>query len=256
MPKRSRNGSSVRRVRRRVRRPIRRARKRNLRQSYRRINLYRFKREILPSTVSATVIPASGGYGAMGYFQFKDLTASMMVNFVSEFGNLFASYHIDCVVTTLTPLWEGTAAVNSDSTVAAEGTYTNWLEVSPQCIATRVNGKFLNSPLTIQANAQAQREVLAQLQAKKRSRMLRRRPIKLVTKNPCVYSHILEDPDNPANNEIIREKQPWMNITNQSQVELAHNDTIFIERVDGRDVTTDWKFRVQHTFYFRTGFVG
>lgn len=254
--KRSRTQSTTRSVRRRthMRRRMRNRRKRAVKQSYRRINLYRFKREILPSTQSVKLISAAGDFGAMGYFQFKDLTASMMVNFVEEFGNLFASYHVDCIVTTLTPLWE--AAIGTQGQDITSATWRSWQPISPQCICTRVNGKYLNAPMTIMNDAEAQREVLAQLQAKRRCKMLRSRPIKMVTKNPFVYQNILEDPDDPTAKEMVRTRQPWLNIGTQSNVEFAHNDTIFIERVDGLDITTEWKFRVQHTFYFRTGFVG
>ena len=226
-------------------------------QAYRKLNQYRFCRETLPKTTKMSIIPAEGTgenrIPAMGYLQFSTVTPEDLANFTSEFGPLFAKFKVDKIVTTLTPITEGAYAGTHD---AVQPNNADAWNQSPQCIVTRVNGKYLNEPMDIKANARLQLTELAQIQAKTKSKMLSHKSVYLVTVNPGIRDVINPDVEDPADREIVKGPNRWLNITGQSGTHYCHNDTVFVERVDGDDVTTDFKYRVTHKFYFRTAFVG
>lgn len=239
------------------RKPVRRAPRRkmyarpNKSLGYRRPAQFMFHRETLPSTKSLDILAASGNQPAMGYLQFR-LNMDSLFN-TSDFSNLFANYRVTCIVTTLTPISEGVYAGTKDAVQPSNS--ANWNQ-SPQCIVTRVHGKYLNEPFQISTNGLTQREELSQIQAKTKTKMLRPRDIKLVTKYPATYNVVQADPDQPATQSVVRGKSRWLSWQNDRDMEFAHNDTIFVEKVDGADVTTDYKFRVVHKVYFKCSYVG
>jgi len=234
------------------RKPARRAPRRkmyarpNKSLGYRKPAQFYFHRETLPELTAVTIIPAAGGQPAIGYMQFNTLNMDELVN-TSDFSNLFANFRVSCIVTTLTPLWDS-ANIDTDT-----GTT---VRASPQCIVTRVNGKYLNDPFTVSANSQAQLQELAQIQAKTKTRMLKPRDIKLVTKYPATYNVVQADPDDDTTRSVIRGKSRWLSWQNDRDMEFAHNDTVFVERIDGNSITTDYRFRVTHKVYFKCSYVG
>jgi hypothetical protein len=199
------------------------------------------------------ILPASGNQSAMGYLQFR-LNMDSLVN-TADFSNLFANYRVTCIVTTLTPMFQGN---DSNPPTAADnvGAFYSWQSYSPQCIVTKVHGKYLNEPFEVAANGLAQREELSQIQAKTKTKMYKPRDIKLVTKYPATYKLSVADPAQPTTTSVVRDKSRWLSWQNDRDMEFAHNDTIFVERVDGGDLTTDWKFRVTHKVYFKCSYVG
>jgi hypothetical protein len=239
------------------RKPARRAPRRkmyarpNKSLGYRRPAQFMFHRETMPSTKSLDILAAAGNQPAMGYLQFR-LNMDSLVN-TSDFSNLFANYRVTCIVTTLTPLFDGTIA---NLMQTGETGFDPIQTYSAQCIVTKVHGKYLNEPFQISTNGLTQREELAQIQAKTKTKMLKPRDIKLVTKYPATYTVGQADPDQPATQSVERGKSRWLSLQDDRDMEFVHNDTIFVERVDGRDVTSDFKFRVTHKVYFKCSYVG
>ena len=108
----------------------------------------------------------------------------------------------------------------------------------------------------VSANSHAQLQELAQIQAKTKTRMLKPRDIKLVTKYPATYNVVQADPDDDTTRSVIRGKSRWLSWQNDRDMEFAHNDTVFVERIDGNSITTDYRFRVTHKVYFKCSYVG
>lgn len=212
---------------------------------YRNVNSYRFCRETLPTTTSFTIIPAGTSYPAMGYLNFDNLQLSQLVN-VNEFAVLFARYHVDKIITCLTPMFQ--MAVSSTS---SSGSTTG---LSSNLRTTKVSTKWLNQSFNIGATADAQLEELAQLQAKSKGYYAAKRCIYLTTINPRVSQKGVL---NASGTEIsVNKPMPWLNIAAQASVPLTHNSLIFAERIDGSDLDANWKFRVCHKIYFRCSQVG
>lgn len=240
------------------RKPARRAPRRkmyarpNKSLGYRRPAQFMFHRETLPSTKSLDILAASGNQPAMGYLQFR-LNMDSLFN-TSDFSNLFANFRVTCIVTTLTPLFDGSPFTRGSEANAAIS--DTWQSYSGQCIVTRVHGKYLNEPFQISTNALTQREELSQIQAKTKTKMYKPRDIKLVTKYPATYNVVQADPTQPATQSVVRGKSRWLSWQDDRDMEFAHNDTVFVEKVDGRDLTTDYKFRVVHKVYFKCSYVG
>lgn len=216
---------------------------RKLSLNYRIPNTYRFCRETLPFTTTFSLIAAGTAYPVMGYLNFDNLQFNQLVNSTTEFGALFARYKVDKITTYLTPLFQETvvASTGTPGTTAA-------LRI------TRVGTKWLNQAFTIQTNADAQLEELAQVQNKSVSNYASNRSLRLTTYNPGVIKKGVVDSSGGEIN--TRQPMPWLNITHDSDVPLSHNSIIFAERTDGGILDIAWKYRVVHKVWFRCSQVG
>ncbi len=212
--------------------------------SYRRPLTYSFVRESMPDTISFSIIPAGGGFPAIGYMNFDNLQFNQLVQSVPEFGALFARYKVDRIETILTPMVNETV-----------NTSTGWNpQLSSGLRITRVNTKWLNEPFNIQANSNAQLEELAQIQAKTVRPYASHHSMKLITKFPRVSQRGVVD---ATNTEIdVNKPMPWLNIANQADVPLKHNSLIFAVKTDGNDLDVNYKYRRVHKIYFRVAQVG
>lgn len=216
----------------------------SLATNYRSLNVYRFVRETMPTTVSFDLIPAAGGFPVIGYLNFDNLQFNQLVAATAEFGQLFARYKVDKIVTIMTPLFQ----VVTDP--APAGSFAN----SAGLTITRVNTKWLTGPFTIQANSNLQLQELAQIQSKTVSNYASSKPMIMTTVNPGVLKKSVLD---STGVEIdYRGQCPWLNITDDSNIPLRHNSLLFAQRTDGLGLTTDWKYRVVHKVYFRCSQVG
>ncbi len=211
-----------------------------LANNYRAINTYRFMRETIPSTASFSLIAAGPGFPAMGYMSFENLQFNQLPG-ATDFGNLFARYKIDKIVTTLVPLYQEATQVSH----AAQ------LEI------TKVNTKWMNADFPIAANADLQLAELAQLQAKSKSLYASKKPLVMVTQNPGVEGRSVVD---SGGNEVdARRTCPWLALSGPNQatdVAFKHNALIFAARVDGQALDATYKYRVTHKLYFRCSQVG
>lgn len=213
--------------------------------NYRKIKTYSFSRETMPRTISFTLIPTGASFNAIGYLNFDNLQFNQLVNSTGDFGNLFARYKVDKIVTILTPMFQETSAPASGAFMPGN---TAALRI------TRVNTKWLNEPFAVAANADDQLMELAQIQSKSVKPYASHKSMILVTRNPNVSDRSVLD---TTNTEIeVNKPMPWLNIANQSDVPLKHNSLIFAERTDGQALTIDWKYRVVHKVYFRCSQVG
>ncbi len=212
--------------------------------SYRTIKTYSFVRETLPLVLPFTIIPAGTSFSAMGYLNFDNLQFNQLINGVLDFGNLFARYKVDKIVTILTPMIQETANAS-----------TGWNpQLSPGLRITRINTRWLNEPFAVAADADDQLRELAQIQSKKVSPYASKRSLKLITRNPSVSERSVLD---TTNTEIdVNRPMPWLNIANQSDVPLKHNSLIFAERTDGTNLDVNYRYRVVHKIYFRCSQVG
>lgn len=206
--------------------------------SYRSLNVYRFMRETIPTTVSFDLIPAGPGFPAMGYMSFENLQFNQLPG-ASDFQNLFARYKIDLIITELVGLYQTTTQVNHQS----------------QLEITKVNTKYLNGNFPIAANADLQLSELAQLQAKSKTLYAKGKPMRIITKAPGVSERAVLD---ASGNEVqARTQCPWLSLNTVSMaIPFTHNAVIFGNRIDGLGLTTDWKYRVTHKVYFRCSQVG
>ena len=213
---------------------------RALKTNYRANNVYRFCRETMPQTLSFSLIPAGTSFPAMGYLNFDNLQFNQLVEATSDFGNLFARYKVDKIVTYLTPMFQ---TMNSDNASTARYDFSANLKI------TRINTKYLNEDFATSANADDQLRVLAQFQSKTVSQYASKRSLKLETKNPGVRRKGVLD---STGTEIdVRAPCPWLNASLETNVPLSHNSLIFAERVDGGGLNVHWKYRVVHKVYFR-----
>ena len=223
------------------RRRISRARPmRSLKTNYRATNVYRFCRETLPQTLSFSLIPAGSSFPAMGYLNFDNLQFNQLPEATSDFGNLFARYKVDKIVTYLTPLFQ-----EAESNNASTARY----DYSPNLKITRVNTKYLNEDFAVSANADDQLLQLAQFQSKSVTQYASKRSLKLETKRPGVRKKGILD---STGTEIdTRAPMPWLNASIETNVPLSHNSIIFAERIDGGGLNANWKYRVTHKIWFR-----
>lgn len=252
MPKRERSGNarSNKRSRTTSRRPIARRRRtsrarpmRSLKTNYRALNVYRFVRETLPQTVTFQLIAqGAGSYPAMGYMNFDNLQMNQLPGINDDMSKLFARYKVDKIVTKLTPLWEESINLTTNST-----------SISPELEITRVNTKFMIVDFPIQATSQAQLTELAQLQAKSVGKYSRKKPLILTTMNPGTKASTVVD---AGGTEVeSRGASPWLS-WGTTNVPLKHNSIIFGRPVDGAALTDQWKYSVTHQIYFRCSQVG
>lgn len=213
--------------------------------SYRHVKTYSFVRETMPLTLSFNIISTGASFNAIGYLNFDNLQFNQLVSSTLDFGNLFARYKVDKIVTILTPMFQETSAPTTGAFLPGN---------SAALRITRLNTKFLNEPFAVAANADDQLRELAQIQSKTIRPYASNKSMMLVTKNPNVSERSVID---TTNTEIeVNKPMPWLNIANQSDVPLKHNSLIFAERTDGQALTTDWKYRVVHKIYFRCSQVG
>jgi hypothetical protein len=212
--------------------------------SYRRPLTYSFVRESMPDVLPFSIIPAGGGFPAIGYLNFENLQFNQLASAVAEFGAIFARYKVDKIETILTPMFQEQVASNNNVGYST----SSGLRI------TRVNTKWLNEPFNIQASADAQLGELAQIQAKSVRSYASRNSMKLITKFPRVAQRGVLD---STSTEIdVNKPMPWLNIQNQADVALKHNSLIFAERTDGGSLTADWKYHRVHKIYFRCSQVG
>lgn len=218
---------------------------RALPSSYKSMNVHRFVRETMPQTKSFSIIPGGTAFPAMGKLDFENLSFDLLVNGVTDFGNLFARYKVDKIETILTPLF-----AEVTETYGPNANYS----LSPALRITRVNTKWFNGPTSFGTTSDAVLTELAQIQSKTVTPYASRRSMKLITYNPGVYVKGVED---NTNTELTtRASAPWMNISTQNDVPLRHNSAIYAERTDGSALTDAWKYRVVHKVYFRCAQVG
>lgn len=239
---RKRAKRATRRVLKRRRRNGRARPMRSLRTNYKAINLYRFVRETVPETVPFTLIPAGASHPVMGYLNFDDLKFNDMAGTTTDLAQLFARYHVDKIVTILTPLFQETVSV-------ADNSYAPGVAVTAALTVTRINTKYLNAAFTPAANSDDQLDQLAQIQAKTVSNYATPRSMTITTYNPGVTKGSLVNTAGTI--EDYRGKQPWMNIAGQSDIPFKHNAVIFAARTDGYALDTNWRYRVVHKMYFR-----
>ena len=188
---------------------------RSLPGSYKSMNTHRFVRETMPETRSFTIIPAGTAFQPIGKLTFDNLSFNLLVNGVSDFGNLFARYKVDKIETILTPMFSEVT-----ETYSAGANYS----LSPALRITRINTKWFNGPLDFGATSDEVLSELAQIQSKSVTAYASRRSLKLITYNPGVYHKGVED---NTNTELVtRGPAPWMNISAQSDVPLKHNSAI------------------------------
>lgn len=218
---------------------------RSLPSTYKSMNVHRFVRETMPETKSFSIVPAGTAFPAMGKLDFDSLSFNLLVNGVTDFGNLFARYKVDKIETILTPLF-----TEVNETYSAGANYS----LSPALRITRINTKWFNGPMNFGTTSDAVLSELAQIQSKSVTAYASRRSLKMITYNPGVYLKAVED--NTSTELTTRGPAPWMNISTQNDVPLRHNSAIFAERTDGSDLTTAWKYRVVHKVYFRCSQVG
>lgn len=208
--------------------------------NYRSMNVYSYVRETIPSTATFTMIAAGPGFAQMGYMSFENLQFNQLPG-ATDFGNLYARYKIDKIVTTLVPLYQETTQVNHQA----------------QLEITKVNTKWMNADFPIAANADLQLAELAQLQAKSKSLYAAKKPLVLVTHNPGVEGRSVVD---SAGNEVdARRTCPWLALSGPNQatdVPFKHNAIIFAARVDGQGLDATYKYRVTHKVFFRCSQVG
>lgn len=242
-PKRARYGPSTRRPPPRRRRNSKARPMRSLKTNYRALNVYRFVRETLPQTVTFDLIAQGpGSYPAMGYMTFDNLQMNQLPGINSDFVNLFARYKVDKIVTKLTPMWEE-VAVGFAAAPAA----------SPELEVTRVNTKYMIGAFPIQPTAVEQLTELAQLQAKSVSKYSRKKPLYITTINPGTTEKSVID---ASGTEVdSRGAMPWLS-WNTTNIPIKHNSLIFARRLDGTELTDQWKYAMTHKIYFRCSQVG
>ncbi len=211
--------------------------------NYRSTNVYRFVRETLPQTVTFQLIDqGAGGFPAMGYMKFDNLQMNQLPGINDDMNNLFARYKVDKIVTKLTPLWEESINLTTNST-----------SISPELEITRVNTKYMIVDFPIKTTAEAQLKELAQLQAKSVSKYSRSRPLTLITQNPGTTRKTVVD---AGGTEVeSRGASPWLS-WGTTNIPLKHNSIIFGRPIDGAAMTDQWRYSVVHKIYFRCSQVG
>ena len=260
MPKRTTYGKRTPRRRRTTRRPTKYARARKsyarpmsaMRANYRSMpNQYRFVRESIPIVLDLGVDPGAQNVpflrsvsSTMKEINFKTFTMQGktigsvyhpgLSDFTTDFAQLYQRYKVDKIEFILRPMWHYTNSHNID------------------LLVTRISSKYQNQDLTGGTEAQIKRAI-AQTQLKSQSGYSDKRPLKVVTTNPRVYSQqVLANPTPTAGHELTTMKQPWLNTVDQSTVEFASNCLVFLERRDGEAFTQGaYKYEVKARVTFR-----
>lgn len=196
-------------------------------------------------TSGVTLIGGTGAIPNISAFQFQGLEMNQLANFVSEFSPLFANFKVDKITTYLIPQWQET--VNPDGAGSGTTQLSNLM-------VTRINTKWMIETFGLEATAEAQRDKLAQIQKKTRSLYGIKKWLKFVTYNPEVGKTI---PDGSGGTNIALQPSPWMSILNGSDQKYSSNDTVFCDRLDGKDFTTGvYLYRMYHRVHFRVSYVG
>lgn len=220
-----------------------------LKSTYKAVNVYRFFRETLPETISPTVIPKAATEPSIGYLDFSNLKIEQLVNWDTDFVGVYANYTIDKIVTECIPMYQ---MVTVDSSVS----FPTAVDISRNLQITTVSTSLLNKPFVISATSSAQRQELAQLQAKKKSLYANIKPLYITTHNPKFYTTVLEDPASSTTSTILSSKKKWLSVNDNKDAQFAHNSLLFMDRIDGNDMSPDYKYRVTHRVYFRCSQVG
>ena len=119
---------------------------------------------------------------------------------------------------------------------------------------TRVNTKWLVNGLTLAGTAEAQRDVLAQIQKKTRSLYGTKKWLKINTINPRV---IMQIEDGAGGQNEISKASPWLPSLTAADQEFQMNDVLFADKLDGSDFSVGlYKYRMYHRIHFKTSFVG
>lgn len=257
MPKRTYGGTikpKPKRTRYGARRPPSRRRRigrarpmRSLKTNYRSLNVYRFVRETLPTTVSFDlIIQGPGSYPAMGYMTFENLQMNQLPGIGADMVNLFARYKVDKIVTKLTPLWDETV-------VQGTGASNANVAYSPELEITRVNTKYMIGDFPIKPTTVEMLTELAQLQGKSVSRYSHKKPLYITTINPGTTQKTVID---ASGTEVdSRGQMPWLS-WNTTTIPIKHNSVVFGRRVDGQALDANWKYSMTHKVYFRCSQVG
>ena len=242
-PKRARYGPSSRRPPSRRRRNASARPMHSLKTNYRSLNVYRFVRETLPQTVTFNLIPQGpGSYPAMGYMSFENLQMNQLPGIGADMVNLFARYKVDKIVTKLTPIWQETINLTTNST-----------SISPELEVTRVNTKYMIGDFPIKPTTVEMLTELAQLQGKSVSKYSSKKPLYITTLYPGTAQKAVVD---ASGTEVdSRGGMPWLS-WNTTNIPIKHNAILFARRVDGAELTDQWKYTMTHKVYFRCSQVG
>ncbi len=214
-------------------------------------NQYRFIRETRPTTIDmgtvgngVTLLAGTGDIPDMSILQFPNFEMNQVPGY-TDFSSLFANFKIDKIETILVPMWQ--ESVNPDGA----GSGTTQL---PNLMMTRINTKWLVNGITIAADAETQRDELAQIMKKSRSLYGTKKWLKITTSNPNVTKTI---PDGSGGTNTVIEPQPWLSTTDSADQQFQMNDVLFADRLDGEDFDPDvYLYRMYHRVHFRTSFVG
>lgn len=219
-------------------------------------NQYRFIRETRPTTIDmgtvgngVSLLAGTGSIPNMSIFEFPNFEMNQLPGF-SDFSNLFANYKVDKIETILIPQWEG---MTQPPINPLGGAWTATAS-TPNLMLTRVNTKFLVNGITVAANAETQRDELAQIMKKTRSLYGTKKWLKINTSNPGV---LLQIPDGAGGTNEAVTPSPWLSTTDSADQQFQMNDVLFADRTDGADFAPGiWRYRMYHKVHFRTSFVG
>ncbi len=205
-------------------------------------NQYRFKREEITSVIDLRSYATFGG--TVSVLDLDNFKMNLLTNFVTDFGPLFASYKLDKLQFVLKPMWQisamdvqGTGAVNQ-----------------PELTVTRINTKYLTSPLNLGATDAAIRASLAQLQMKTETSYSGRRNLYLSTNYPRLYSKI-EDLTTATADTTIPGR--WLSIQNSSDIEFALNQVVVFQKRDQSALQGGvYQYQMKAIAHFRCSQVG
>lgn len=219
-------------------------------------NTYSFIRETRPTTIDlgatgngVTLLAGTGAIPDISIFEFPNFSIDQLPGF-SEFSNLFANYKIDKIETILIPMWDQTIqqAINPQTGVWSNTGYI------PNLVLTRVNTKYLTNGYATAANAETQRDQLAQLQKKTRSMYGNKKWLKINTIKPRVK---MEIEDGAGGQNTVPLNSPWLPSVQAADQEYIMNDLMFADKIDGTSFSAGlYKYRMYHRVHFRTSFVG
>jgi hypothetical protein len=221
-------------------------------------NQYSFIRETRPITIDlgdnaspgVTLIAGTGAIPNISVFQFPGFQINQLAGGFSEFSALFANYKVLKIETCFVPQWSQNTqqSINPQTGVWSHTGYV------PNLMLTRVNTKWLINGLTLSGTAEAQRDVLAQIQKKSRTLYGTKKWLKINTINPRV---IMQIEDGSGGQNEISKAGVWLSSLNAADQEFQMNDVLFADKLDGSDFSVGlYKYRMYHRIHFRTSFVG
>lgn len=219
-----------------------------LKQSYKGIpNTYRFVREEVSSVIDIhdSLVAATGTVSVVNLDNFK---MNLITNFVTEFAPLFANYKLDMLVFYLNPLF----------TVTTGEAFGTGAISTPELNITRINTKYLNTPIALGTTDAGVRQSLAQIQCKTTSRYASKYPLKLVTKFPRQFQVIQPQQGvGGVSSEFVTEPGQWLSIRNSSDVEYGTNHTLVFQKRDQSAIQAGvYKYQLVTKAYFRCSQVG